>query len=344
MMKGDREHIGEHLLLQYLLGNLGGEERNRVDQWLNESNRNRKELDQLEAIWLETGMLSPPPLDVKTGAAWDKLSRRIDLDEKRKVKDIPMWNISGPLFRWVSGVAALILLSLGILWFVKYMNTPETTDIIAGNAIVRDTLPDGSVITLNVNSNLKHLDRFSGRTREVRLSGEAFFDVVPDKENPFIVDAGTGKVLVTGTSFNVKAVPGTPLIVTVTQGAVMLFRVHPVSGDTVSLMITAGQQGVMASDDPAPHFNTPEDNAPLFWLDRTLVFHDTPLSHVIDEIKKYYSITITTSDTTQLDCRLTATFTDEPVELILKVIAESFNLNVIQENQTYKLVGNGCSK
>jgi transmembrane sensor len=56
-------------------------------------------------------------------------------------------------------------------------------------------LPDGSVVALNSNSKLQFPKKFKSNVREVTITGEAFFDVVPDAEKPFIINAGirTGK-------------------------------------------------------------------------------------------------------------------------------------------------------
>jgi len=343
-MNQNKNHIGEHLLLQYLLGNLDEAERCRIEAWLNESKENRKVFDRLENLWLETGKLSPPPVAVDTMAAWKKISGRIDQAEKEKREVVPGQIISLPLLKWISGIAALIVILLGAWWIFNYLNRPGMIDLRAENSIVRDTLPDGSIVALNVNTTLQYPDRFSKNIREVHLSGEAFFKVSPDRNHPFIIDAGIAKIKVVGTTFNVKTLPGAPVYVTVSEGIVLLFRVDEKSGDTVSQLINAGQQGVVSLREPKPHLETREDPVSLFWLDRSMVFHDAPLSQVLEAVAKCYHVTVKTSTPAILDCRLTTTFSDEPVELILKIIAESFNLQIKQENQTYLLIGNGCSK
>lgn len=66
-------------------------------------------------------------------------------------------------------------------------------------------LSDGSVITLNSETELRYPPSFDGPTREVYLNGEAFFDVAKDHAHPFIVHAGKLNVKVLGTAFNVKS-------------------------------------------------------------------------------------------------------------------------------------------
>ena len=79
-MDQNQGNIDEHLLLQYLLGNAGAEAQKHIEEWLNESKENRRLLDRLESLWLETGKLDPAPVAVDVEMAWKKVSRRMDQD------------------------------------------------------------------------------------------------------------------------------------------------------------------------------------------------------------------------------------------------------------------------
>jgi ferric-dicitrate binding protein FerR (iron transport regulator) len=85
---------------------------------------------------------------------------------------------------------------------------------------------------------------------------------------------------------------------------------------------------------------TPDD---LFWFDHSLEFNRTPLSSVFGLLERYYPVTIKVSNENINNCLLTASFADDPIDRILNVIAESFDLKVISTNQTYLLTGNGCA-
>ena len=66
-------------------------------------------------------------------------------------------------------------------------------------------LPDGSKVWLNGDSKITYDGDFQGKTREVHLSGEAFFDVAKDKTRPFIIHTRTINLKVLGTAFNVRS-------------------------------------------------------------------------------------------------------------------------------------------
>jgi transmembrane sensor len=72
---------------------------------------------------------------------------------------------------------------------------------------ISSILPDGSMIWLNAGSKLYFENDFKGSTREVRLEGEGYFDIVKKQGQPFIVHTSSGDVHVLGTAFNVKAYP-----------------------------------------------------------------------------------------------------------------------------------------
>lgn len=68
-------------------------------------------------------------------------------------------------------------------------------------------LSDGTSIHLNAETKLTYPVCFNGKQRIVQMEGEAYFDVAPDKEHPFIVQMPHNSIKVTGTSFNVRAIP-----------------------------------------------------------------------------------------------------------------------------------------
>jgi len=338
------DHIEEHLLLKYLLGKCNTEEVTQVDEWLNRSEANRHELDRLESLWLETGKLSTIPVAVDTGAAWKKVEARIDRheDEQDRAKS------RGRVFRmntirWTATAAAAIVLAFVFWWIAERISPQEKLQMVVSiEEIVTDTLPDGSSITLNKHSTLMFPEEFTGGQREVTLMGEAFFKVKPDTTSPFIVKAGDAGIEVLGTSFDVKAYPDEMIVVLVSTGKVMLFTVDPVTGDSASVLLTEGMKGILlpGADQPVIDENLSPDE--LFWMNQTLEFRQALLKDVMDLLMRCYKVTIRLSDKEIGLCRLTASFSEEPIGNILQVIADTFGLTLEIESGTYVLSGNGC--
>lgn len=343
-MNQNQQDIDELLLLQYLRGNADDALRIRIESWLNADGRNRKSLDRLESLWLETGRISPAPVAVDTGAAWDRMFLRISRAENRGGI---LKNLGNSRVLWA--IAASVIILAGIFSIYQLTKSPNQVHLASFDRVLKDTLPDGSKITLNLNSTLDYLAGSDHKVREVKLSGEAFFEVQHDSMHPFIVDAGPAKIRVLGTAFRVNVHPDRVVDpvrvveVSVTQGRVMLFRVDERSGDTMSLILQAGENGMMKEGALKPERMVKVIPDGLFWANHSLDFSRTALAEVFALLERYYALKISVSDPAILHCRLTASFVNEPAEKILMVIAESFGLKLEGRNQNFRLTGHGCN-
>ena len=123
--------------------------------------------------------------------------------------------------QWLRVAAILLLVfSLTLLW-TTFNQQPASTTPVAVQIIEKATsagqkttfqFPDGSLVTLNAESHLSYPERFGRTTREVTLTGEAFFEVTENPSQPFIVSARGVNTQALGTSFNIRAYEGEPTI------------------------------------------------------------------------------------------------------------------------------------
>ena len=114
------------------------------------------------------------------------------------------------LIRTFSAAAAVTLLCLSVWTAYLYMQ-PVTIQTVSTLAETRTVcLPDGSTVTLNHYSSLSYPEKFKSDKREVKLNGEAYFEVSKNKKHPFIVQTETIDVQVLGTHFNVDAYQNNP--------------------------------------------------------------------------------------------------------------------------------------
>jgi ferric-dicitrate binding protein FerR (iron transport regulator) len=336
--------IDDHLLLQYLLGNTDETVRTSVREWLEADGRNRKHLDQLEALWLETGKLDPPPLPVDLQKAWERLSLRIDDHESERTVRIKKFQGMNYL-KYALSAAALVLIVFGIYSVIKTLTVKlKDMEIVSAATVLHDTLPDGSRITLNKQSKLTYSGGFHDGKRLVNLTGEGLFEVSKDPSKPFVVDAGQAKIKVLGTVFNVSAYPGKNTEVTVNEGRVLFFTIGSIKGDTLSIVLEAGMSGVLEQGTLQPKIVDNPLPDKLFWVNHHLDFNGTPLSEVFELLEKYYQVKISVSTPDIRNCRLSASFVNEPVSRIITVVAESFGLEISVDGNKYFLSGNGCIK
>ncbi len=325
----------ETVLLDFLLGRTGEEESRKITEWLHSDDAHRQYLDRLEKLWLEAGRLIPAPVPVDVDAAWDRMLERISGNERvSQTRSL----------RYVWTVAAILLVSFGIYLAAKLiLAPPKMMEIASTTGVVRDSLPDGTHVSLNKASRLAYPEKFGKKERRVRLTGEAFFDVRHDQRHPFVVEAGNAFVKVMGTAFDVKAYAGSDIEVSVEQGLVRLFAIDPATGDTLSVLLSAGMRGVLPSGSRQPRQVEEPRADQLFWLDGTLEFRQTELAEVFKILEGHFGVAIKTSHPGILNCRLTATFRDESLQTILEVIAASFDLQVKQEGTNWIFYGKGCT-
>lgn len=125
---------------------------------------------------------------------------------------------------WMVAASLTILIAAAIFLYPGYIKKQDDaipadrTVTLYGKDYVR--LPDGSVVTLKEGSTLTYTKRYGKDTREVTLTGEAFFHVAHNPFTPFKVRTGKLVTTVLGTAFNIKVTVGDKVTVTVSRGEV----------------------------------------------------------------------------------------------------------------------------
>ncbi|XUU60575.1 FecR family protein [Erythrobacter sp. HA6-11] len=145
-------------------------------------------------------------------------------------------------------------------------------------------LPDGSSIALNTGSQVDV--RFSaGRRMLALVKGEAVFSVAKDRERPFIVQAGSSRVVALGTVFAVRRA-GDEADVTLIEGRVRVDKINESGADLKSAELSAGERLTVSSGQGFAISKTPLASA-ASWRNGRLVFDNTPLSEVLGEFNRY---------------------------------------------------------
>ncbi len=232
--------------------------------------------------------------------------------------------------------AALILISLGVA--AVYLGNPDLFSrkiSIATNFDQKNieiSLPDGSRIFLNRNSELNYRSNFGKSSRKVTLSGEAFFEISADKSKPFVINAGEAKVKVVGTSFNVITKNSESAVeVYVKTGEVLLSD----NSGSRSLAIDPGYIGVMDSKLSEKTLNKNPNY--LSWNTGLLVYNGQKLDVVFRDLKRVYNMDIEVSDPGILENRWTSPISNQPQDTIIRLICASFNLSYTKDGNVYHL-------
>ncbi|MCE5347640.1 MAG: DUF4974 domain-containing protein [Bacteroidales bacterium] len=176
-------------------------------------------------------------------------------------------------------------------------------------------LPDGTTGMLNSGSHLSYSLPFSNN-RQVKLEGEAWFEVNHDEDHPFEISAGNSTVRVLGTSFNLSAYPAENYIEVVLQLGKIEFLDNKVNEKVTMLpserLIFQNGNISKSVTDPAKY------NA---WTEGKLVFRGDPMSEVARRIERWYNVKVTLSDTELEKYSFRGTFEDDTIDEVLKFLA-----------------------
>jgi transmembrane sensor len=315
------------LCIKEISGNINEAEKKIFDSWLNESDENRKEYEQIKTIWL-----SSMPHEVAnipdTETEWLALNRRLENNSKSPGKYSFGKIKLKPAF---AGAIAVLILFAGIYIVSNKIQKPQLKIIATVNDEHKEVhLPDGSVVLLNGDSRINFLDNFDGSTREVNLKGEAFFSVTKDGR-PFIVKTENAKTTVLGTKFNVRSY-GEKTEVFVKEGKVRV-KQNKLTDEAVEL--TKGQFSSVTKDQ-APA--APKEINPyvLSWIDGKLVFDQTRLTDIVDELERFYNTKISIENYDGLkDLTLTGTFNHQEIDTLLTMICTALNIDFEKQNDGY---------
>lgn len=305
---------------RYLAGEASREEAAEVRRWLD---AHRSDAELVAAVdRLARAVRSQRTVDVE--AALRKVRARPTPRPRVAISS------AGRFRRWVTqtevlAAAAAVILVAGVFLF------QQVQDLVSGGRQAtystsvgqRDSvrLRDGTLILLGPAT------RVAVRGREVDLTGEAYFRVVHDEKRPFVVRTGGSVIRDIGTEFAVHSDGAAAIRVVVQEGSVALSR------GTDSVMLQQGDVGriVEGRVESLPGGATAEDFA---WMHGELIFRDTPISTVIGDLRRWYGVEVRVADTALLHRRFTGTFTTEPRERVLDVIAMTLPARVERRGDT----------
>ncbi|MEL7588329.1 MAG: FecR domain-containing protein [Prolixibacteraceae bacterium] len=187
------------------------------------------------------------------------------------------------------------------------------------------TLPDSSIVWLNAETTLSYNNDYAVSSRDIKLTGQAFFEIAPNDKIPLYVHVNEFKVKVRGTKFDVSAFPKDGRIdVVLESGSVELL--HD-ADRSFSHMLKPGEK---ASFDPATR-KTNVSQVDVYryisWKDGLLIFESTPMGEVLEKLKRWYNIQIEVKDPAIYSLLFNATIINEDVDEIFDLIAYTCAVN-----------------
>jgi ferric-dicitrate binding protein FerR (iron transport regulator) len=359
----NQKPIDDALLGKFLAGETDPDESARVTQWLAAQDNSSSEpspadFDRFERIWQAATLPDQPPVD--TDAAWQKVQLKIKTPNARPASELEPVVRPMPIQRDEhAGGSQRPTGSSGYLVSVVRLQTcghafadhrywlagiplfrsetpfrPARTipDADHNDKPLNKILPDGTKILLNRRSTLRYPAQFANDHRNVTLTGEAFFDVIPDATRPFRIQARQTTVQVLGTSFSVRAYDAN-VSVAVKTGKVKF------AGGRKAVLLTKDQQATfVASTDTIRQSLKLSANA-FAYKTGQLVFDNEPLRNVVQTLNEVYNADVRLQNAQLGNCRLTTRFSNASLEAVVAVTAETLGLRVRHVGQQVILDG-----
>ncbi len=227
-------------------------------------------------------------------------------------------------------IAAIAIILLGSSLLANYLiNNGNISQVAAKGEKKTILLPDGSLVFLNSNSNISYSKNFKNK-RELKLSGEAYFEVKKNPEKPFLVETDQIKTRVLGTSFNIKAYKNSQTKVSVNTGKVEV-DIKEISRKII--LVKNQQLSLMNTSEPL----LSKDNSENFsaWTKNTIVLNNTSLGEASKILENWYDIEINFASKDLQKLKITGKFKDEKLINILKSIAvvKQLEIDFLTENQ-----------
>lgn len=287
----------------------------------------------------------------------EEINHRIWGNIKKEIR--PTSKIVKMRLLWISGLAACLLLGLGLWWFMRADNVSFPTNLAKNeenrgmemknttNTEQKITLNDGTTVLLKPNSSLFYGKNFNKSKREVFLEGEGFFEVTHDTNRPFIVHAGQLVTEVLGTSFRIAQNPLVKSVeVSVTTGKVSVYAVkQDKKTEKNGVILTRNQKVIYDTKQQniiTDIVENPTPKAENLAKNPVLVFEMTPLESVLKKLSDLYGIEFVITNPTIKTCLITADLSDLSMFTQLELICKSIEAHYEKRGSVIFIDGEGC--
>ena len=293
-------------------------------RWLSESEDNNNEFRKLKSYWdADTSFIH----NIKPELSLESTQRKIyQARKKRKIKQGMILGIS---------IAASLLILLGIdYFFIKISKAVpvEYYTYLTDNNRIDFILEDGTKICLNKNSKFTYTDKYNKTNREVKIEGEAYFNVAHNPENPFVVEFDDVKIRVLGTTFNVKHDEHANIRTTLAEGSLRF------ETPDQQVTLTPDQQLLYTTSSRRIDITSVDVDKELAWVEGVMRVKHVLFSDIINDLKKKYKVHIVIQNESlkNSSVSMTGTFAeDQTLEDIFKVISISYPFKWEKRDGTY---------
>lgn len=325
-----------NLCIKKMTSEISHAEKKELISWRQTNAANEQFYQEMAAMWQQAEPVELPEKPNKN-AEWQSLANSLGLESQPSFWE-KIAGIFEPLLMPKPRFAfALVLLIVSGIWLSHFFWWGQRYIVVLtkNNQHREVILSDGSHVQLNCGSRIACYRNFSDTLRQLTLSGEAFFDITPDKSRPFVIQTENARVRVLGTKFNVWAREKKTRVV-VQKGTVALCASDQDSGKVI--LNKNQMSSIENSALPQKPISVKADSL-IGWISGKLIFDRTPLSEIVRELERWYNVKIVLENTSLASETVTGTFQDVELEVILASICTTLDAQFKLENNQYILKG-----
>lgn len=309
--------MDDKLLIRYLSGQATEEERDQVLNWVEADPDNRSKFNRLKNAWVMSCLPQRPAPNEEVRQYGQRLRRK---QQTRRLLSY--------------GIAASLVLLLSIGGINKLKEYKQEIDFLQNQTTAQleyhtnkgvkghITLPDGSTVWLNSDSELKCPALFTGNEREISFSGEGFFEVVKNPDKPMVVRLDNNiQVVVKGTKFNLASYKNDDHIsALLLSGNITVVRTHEEQQEEIKVKPNE-HVSILKNRNQEINLTIPAETFPILsWKEGWLVFNETPVSEVLKKLERWHGIAFEVRDPEILNQKFSARFHEESITQILEMM------------------------
>jgi transmembrane sensor len=322
--KNNFKQIDTRLVHSYLEGGGSEKEQLQIEEWFSDLRAN-EEIRKLSKIRWEDLPKETTLSGYDEERVYDRIHRILRLEEAAIVHKARTRSM---LIRFITQAAAIFFIPITLFAIYNWRGTIAGRQSVSHAEIFSPfgartsfTLPDGSSGWLNGGSTLSFPTQFKGKSRTVKLNGEAFFDILSNPKKPFTVLTDEMKVKAYGTSFNVMSYSDDiTKAVTLETGLVEVFRQDRYNNEKSIGLLAPGERGVLIQGTGYFKKDTVNVNLYTSWKEGRLVLRNESMSQVVIKLNRWYNVNIVIGDSRLESYTYRATFEDEKLDEVLKIL------------------------
>jgi transmembrane sensor len=326
--------------IEFRAGDVNGEARQRFIEWLRRSPEHIQAYLEISGVWAELPTSDPQhKIDVTALLARARSeSDIVSLSPDNPVSASVPAAEESPTFWQRPRRAALAMASISMLVIaaVLFLDRGNFTSSYSTGIGEQRTvqLMDGSTVELNARSTIQvHL---TDRQRDVTLlQGQALFRVAKDKQRPFVVRAGDAQVRAVGTEFDVYR-KQMATVVTVVEGRVETYDESNSPG-TAAIVLSAGEQLTVLPHTVTKPTHT-DTSVATAWVQKRLIFEETPLSEVAEEFNRYNRRPLTINDGDLENLRISGVYSSTDPASLINFLRSQNSIQVIETEKQVRVL------